>query len=181
MNEKKKNLFLISLLSCICIVHCHPPWKGNVIVQMSQSLASSGSFSKCWICHHSPTGSFVKYNDPIVVPITNFTTMLNFTVTHRKELSDHLPRSYLYPVFSCPLLLPDPTRNNPKGHWGGPHVTNLMLMAMILVKMSSQNITICKVSATYFSSPSSTLYLLTTCYNKADSKYNSPLCNGIRT
>lgn len=25
------------------------------------------------------------------------------------------------------------------------------------------------------------LYLLTTCYNKADSKYNSPLCNGIRT
>uniref|UniRef100_A0A8C0CHW1 Transcription and mRNA export factor ENY2 n=1 Tax=Balaenoptera musculus TaxID=9771 RepID=A0A8C0CHW1_BALMU len=27
-------------------------------------------------------------------------------------------RALVPDIFSCPLLLPDPTRNNPKGHWG---------------------------------------------------------------
>lgn len=56
------------------------PWHRNIVVQYSQTLASSGNLSECWICHLTPASTFGKIGDPTVIPVSNFLTVYNLTV-----------------------------------------------------------------------------------------------------
>lgn len=116
---------LISVASCL---YCSISFLENsAIVQMSQSLVSSGKLSECCVCHHSPTGPFAKNNVPIDMPNATFTKVPNFTVTHEREPSEVTHHGWILtqisPVPSFFLNLLETTQ----GTLGDPDIVNLTL------------------------------------------------------
>lgn len=50
----------------------------------SQTLASSANLFECWICHLMPASTFGKTDESLVTPVSNFSTVPNFTVDYAK-------------------------------------------------------------------------------------------------
>ena len=62
------------------------PWHKNVMIQYSLTLAPAGNLSECWIRYLMPASTLGKTDDPIVIPIINFSTVPDFSVDFTKLL-----------------------------------------------------------------------------------------------
>ena len=71
-------------------------WGKNAIIQFSQSLASSDNHSDSWSCHHQPTTSFRRINNPITIPIYNFTFIPKFIIILTTQTSTFIYRVQLF-------------------------------------------------------------------------------------
>ena len=62
-------------------------WKDNFLIRISQALSKSVNLTDCWMCHPKPY-SVHDHGDPIVMPVVNFSSKSNFTVTYDKKPSE---------------------------------------------------------------------------------------------
>ncbi|XP_046313045.1 endogenous retrovirus group V member 2 Env polyprotein-like [Marmota monax] len=74
-------------------------WKDNALVRISQSLATSGNLTKCWICYPNPRTTR-EHNSLLVQPVLNFSLIPECIVnqTHHSYVGYN-------PIISYPVRL----------------------------------------------------------------------------
>ena len=100
-------MMALGFLYCLIALVSAASWRDNSLIKLSQNIATSANLSNCWLCHLK-FGTISKNFVPFMVPITDFSTVLNpMTYYHLpppgrtfKVRLTRLPRNIEVPCFT---------------------------------------------------------------------------------